>query len=125
MIIHNLHAIYSPILKAKTHAPLIIDPYAPLPGSIALQRFQPVARWNAKILYRSSDIQQRQLSHGRRFYSGKTFDTLSFKQRLGIFAFKECNHGSIVSLLVTNVKRYYSVCLQQYKKKKGSEVYFL
>jgi len=41
---------------------LIIDPNAVLPGSIPFQLFQPIPRWNPKLPYSFSCVQDEELS---------------------------------------------------------------
>jgi len=42
-----LGAILSPV---ETNSPLTVDPDAVLPGSVALERFQPIGRKSSKIV---------------------------------------------------------------------------
>jgi len=46
MIIHDFNELGTAIVPLETDAPLIIDPDAVLTATIALQRFQPIARRN-------------------------------------------------------------------------------
>ncbi len=44
MVIDNLNMMRMPITPNKTYSPLIIDPYAVLPGTLPGQSLKPVTR---------------------------------------------------------------------------------
>jgi len=50
MIVGDLDIEGVTICKAKTYAPLIIDPYRMLADAVALQRFKSIGRWQSQIL---------------------------------------------------------------------------
>src|SRR5207302_8843273 len=49
-------------LPAKANPPLAIDPDAPLPGALALQRLQPVRWRHTQIVQRPCPMQHHQLA---------------------------------------------------------------
>jgi hypothetical protein len=46
VIVSNLNIRCIAVVPPKADAPLTIDTDAPLPNTISLQQFKPVARWN-------------------------------------------------------------------------------
>jgi hypothetical protein len=60
VIVDNLNVISIAGAPSETDAPLVVDPDAVLAGSIAFQRFEPIARRDAQEIQsrRSIDLQQ-------------------------------------------------------------------
>lgn len=50
MVVNDLHLLWSSFGPHEADTPLVIDPDAVLPGSVALQRLEPVSRRNAEIV---------------------------------------------------------------------------
>jgi hypothetical protein len=49
MIIDNFHIVRVRVLPTETDAPLVIHSDAVLAFAVALQSFQPIARWNNQL----------------------------------------------------------------------------
>ena len=50
MVVHDIDLKGVPVLPAKADSPLVVDPDAVLPASIAAEFLQPVAERHAKIV---------------------------------------------------------------------------
>src|SRR5690625_6194483 len=50
VVVNDLHLLRSCVGPHEPDPPLVVDPDAVLPGAVALQRFEPVARRDPKIL---------------------------------------------------------------------------
>jgi hypothetical protein len=61
MIAHDLDGHRLRAVPNEADPPLLVDPDASLPTSIALQGFQPVARWDSEILEAASRINDLEL----------------------------------------------------------------
>jgi hypothetical protein len=96
-------------LVPETHSPLIVDTQAPAPLAIALQRFQPIARWHTQIgdadrgVYRYQPFQGPLLDIRRK--PARPFAT---EDPCSLLAGKGADHVSTLTCLVINVKRYAS-----------------
>ncbi|QNM63704.1 hypothetical protein XHV734_5031 [Xanthomonas hortorum pv. vitians] len=56
---------------SEADAPLVVDPDAVLPASLALQRFQPVGRWNTQIVEVRGSVEHAQLAARDRLDVGR------------------------------------------------------
>ena len=63
MIIHDLNILRALCRPHKAHAESIVYSDAVLPGPLALQRFQSIARRNAQIIQRPGAIEHSQFAH--------------------------------------------------------------
>src|SRR5260370_13543615 len=50
VIVHNLYVVWAIVSPDKTNAPFVVDPDAVLSLTIAFKKFQPIPRWNAKVV---------------------------------------------------------------------------
>ena len=50
MIVNDLHLLWSSVRPREADPPLVVDSDAVLTDSTALERFEPVAWWNPKII---------------------------------------------------------------------------
>lgn len=50
MVVHNLHIFGTGGSPSEADAPLIVDAYRMLPGTIPLQSFQVVSGWRPKVI---------------------------------------------------------------------------
>jgi hypothetical protein len=64
MVVNNLDLMSVVICPPEADTPLIIDPYAHLPGPLSLERFETVARWVPQVLDRLRRIQLAELPEG-------------------------------------------------------------
>jgi hypothetical protein len=64
MVVNNLDLMSVVICPPEADTPLIIDPYAHLPGPLSLERFETVARWVPQGLDRLRRIQLAELPEG-------------------------------------------------------------
>lgn len=51
MVVADFHTTGLPVIPHKAHAPLVVDAYAPLPGTVTFQCLQPIVRRDTQILY--------------------------------------------------------------------------
>ena len=96
VVIHYLDADRACVGPHKADSPLNVDPNAVLSFSVALQRFQVVARGRLHEIQRLSRIQLREfsLSHRqKRFESARTFPLV---QRQSVFALEGLDHDGIL-----------------------------
>jgi hypothetical protein len=88
MIINNFDMFRGPIRPAKADSPLIINAYAVLIGTIALERLKVIAGWNLQILKAIRDFQLPEFSTGNLDNIRKFVDTLAFRERLSVITFE-------------------------------------
>lgn len=50
MIVHDLDIVRVAVAPAEADPPLVVDANAVLAAPIALERFQPVARWHSQVI---------------------------------------------------------------------------
>jgi len=50
VVVDDLDIFGSSFIPAETYSPLVVDPDAPLPGAVALQRFKPISGRNPEIV---------------------------------------------------------------------------
>ena len=97
MVIHYLDVDRACVGPHKADSPLNVDPNAVLSFSVALQRFQVVARRRLHEIQRLGRIQLREFSlsdRQERFEPARTFPLI---QRLGVFALERLDHdGSLL-----------------------------
>jgi len=65
--------------KAKTYAPLVVNPHAVLTCPVAAQKLQPVARRHAQKVQCRRGLKLLQLSHGNFLDVGKTGNPVSLQ----------------------------------------------
>jgi hypothetical protein len=67
VIVTDLYVVGVTVLPNKTHAILIVDAYAVLPGPVTPKRLKAVTRWNAQKVQRCGGTQLRQFAPGSIF----------------------------------------------------------
>ena len=107
MIVDNLHIPRAFSRPAKTYAELIVYANAVLPGAVACQGFQPVARWYTEIIEPRRLIEDRQLPHSDSLYIDESLHSLALEQRLGVFTAERLNHRRVLTAYGTTVNRQY------------------
>lgn len=96
MVVNNFDVNGSSRRPDETHTPLIVDANAVLTGSIALERFQAIARRRSQEIERQGSVQLRQLSLGDRCDRSKAPGTLAFEQCLRVLAPERLDHEQSV-----------------------------
>ena len=64
MVVHDLDVVSIAFTPSEADAPPIVDPDAPLPGSIAAEALEAIPRWNPKIFQGDRRIELPQLAQG-------------------------------------------------------------
>jgi len=83
------------VLPSKTDAPAIVDPNAVLPGTVALEEFQSVARRRAQILQGNGCIEVTKLSQRNALdVARQSPGPLAFKQSLRMGIGEALDHKS-------------------------------
>ena len=77
---------------AKADSPLVVDPDAELPASIAAELLEPVAGRHAEVVQILGAIENLQLSLGMRLESTKPFRRPTPEEVLGVARSKRPNH---------------------------------
>jgi hypothetical protein len=57
MVVHDLYVFRACGRPAEAHAKLVVHADTVLPSAVAPERFQPVARWYAEVIYPARDLQ--------------------------------------------------------------------
>lgn len=106
MIVHDLDVFRVPVNPAEANPKLVVDTDAVLPGTITLERFQPVARRYAQKIQRTGSVHKIEFSACHRLDVYKTLHSLPVEQCLSIGAVKALNHRCIVYRLTIYRKRF-------------------
>jgi len=61
VIVHNLDLVRVSVLPSKADAPLVVDANAVLTLSVAVQRFEPIARRDSQVLNSACSMQIKKL----------------------------------------------------------------
>jgi hypothetical protein len=86
VVVHDLNILRTFRRPHEAHAELVVNANTVLTGTVALQRFQPIARRHAQVVKFPGPVQHRQLAHGHRLDVYKPLDTIAAEQRLRIGA---------------------------------------
>jgi hypothetical protein len=92
MVVHDLHIMGAGQGPSEANAELIVHADAMLASTVALERFEPIARWHPKIIKLSCDLQLPQLAPRRRFDANESPDLPAIRQSLRIGAFEGQDH---------------------------------
>jgi hypothetical protein len=93
---------------AEADPPLVIDPNAVLAGSLTGEAFQTVARGHAKLLEPLRCVQKQELAVRASLHvRWEPTATLAFEHLSGRGVSEGPNHWASVTLLISNVNRYY------------------
>jgi len=77
----RFHVIGISVFPMKADPPLIVDPDTMLPFAIALQGFEPVARWNPEVLQMPGLMKVQELASCNPFDRTKPRHILIIEQR--------------------------------------------
>ena len=103
MIIHDLNIVCIAVAPHKANAPLVIDAYAVLSLSIALERFQVITRRCRQVAQLCSDIQLPKFSLRHALETPKPFDALSRMELFRLLRPEGLNHT--INSITLSVKR--------------------
>ena len=93
VIINDLDFVRVTVGPPEADAPLVVDANAVLSGSVTLQFFQAVSRWDPQVVERVRCVENDQLSeHGVAERSRKAPNGLSGEQPLGISVSEALDH---------------------------------
>ena len=108
MIVHYFNIMSIPVLPAKTDPPLVINPNAPLPGSVATELFKHVARRHTQKIKRSRAVKLREFAQRHTLYISRQLFGIPAPENFFRFgAFKILDHVSMVARCASSVKRYH------------------
>ena len=105
VVVHDFHILRTRGRPAEADVELIVDADTVLPGSIAFERFEPVARWDPQVIQTASDLQLSQFASGDGLDAHESLDALTAGERLRVAAPERDDHGETVTRCVINVKR--------------------
>lgn len=97
MIVHNLYVECRAFLEAEADAPLVVNAYAPLAFTVALEWFQPVVRRDAQVVDTSRDVKLGQLSKRHTLNVCESADAFTAEQRGRIAALERFDHRQILT----------------------------
>jgi len=92
VIVHDFD-ILSTIVPPEANTPLIVDPDAVLPGTVAMQRLQTIAWRHAQIGQSRHRIEMQQLPSRRTLYGTEPPYVLVVRQPLGFAVRKASDHA--------------------------------
>lgn len=92
MVVNDLHVVSVSFPPDKTDAPLIIDADAVLPLAAAMERFEAIGGWRAKVAELHRGIQLAQLSLRDSLDATPPPDELPLVQPLCILRAKALDH---------------------------------
>ena len=84
MVVCYFNVIGVSVFPAKADSPLIVDPYAVLPLAIALQGFEPVARWDPEVFQLPGPMKVQKSSPGNPLDGAKPRHVTIIEQPLGV-----------------------------------------
>src|SRR5699024_8152102 len=97
VVVNDLHLLRSGVGPHKADAPLVVDPDAVLSYSIALERLEPIAGWDAEVFERARG------PHLTKFASRVPVDppiyrphTLTAPQPFGLLVAERSDHATSV-----------------------------
>ncbi len=92
----------------EAHAPLVVDADAVLAGAVAGQLLQPVAGRDSQVVDVLGRIDEDEFVVGEPAELGtELLDVPALPDRLGVLIPERADHGSIVTSVVINGKRYH------------------
>jgi len=105
VVFYDFDVLCAGVRPAKANPELVVHADAVLPGAIAPERFKPVARRYAKVIYPARDLQLPQLASSHRFDVRPSPNPAAVSQGFRVGAFERPDHVDIITLGVINVKR--------------------
>jgi hypothetical protein len=107
MIVYDLNVFRVRTYPAEAHPELIVHTDTVLPGTVAFQSFQSIARWDAQVVYLTCLVQLLQFPARYGFEIDEACYALPIEQGFSVRALERLDHGSRVTLRMINVKRDY------------------
>jgi hypothetical protein len=93
MIVHNLNLMGAPVVPSETDAPLVVDPDAHLPFTVAFENLKPVSWRISEILDGQRRIQLPQLPKRPVLDIGRQFPArIAQPNALGLLATERLDH---------------------------------
>jgi hypothetical protein len=106
VVIRDFHIFSALALPEKANAPLVIDPDAVLPLSVASERLKPVPGRNLKVFDIGGAVKDQEFSQcGSLDVTWNLPGTVPTENPFGLSVLERADHGYIVTLSVNNVKR--------------------
>lgn len=107
VIIYDLNVFRVRASPAEARPELIVYADAVLPGTVAFQGFQSIARWDAEVVYVACLVQLLQFPARHGFEVDEACHALSVEQGFGVGALERLDHGGRVTPRILTVKRDY------------------
>jgi len=92
VVVHDFDVLRTSRRPAKADTPLIVDANTVLAGSIALQCFKPVSRWNPQIIQAPGNLKLPELALSHRSEIHETANTIAPGQCFGVSALERLDH---------------------------------
>jgi hypothetical protein len=105
MIVHDLNLIGVSLVPNEAETPLVVDPYAVLPFSITVQRFQSVSRRCRHVSQFCGTIQLPKLPPGDMLDRLKAAARLPMMKSPSFRATERPDHHRMLLRMAFNVKR--------------------
>jgi len=99
VIVHYFNFMRLAVPPDEADPPPIVDPNAVLSSSISLERFEMVARWNAKILHPPGSMKVEELAACDAFHRPEPKYRSILKERLGVAASKRTDQSPVYDVL--------------------------
>lgn len=107
MIVDYFNSMSIPVLPVKTNPPLVFNPNAPLPGSVATELFELIARRHPQKIKRSRAVKLREFVQRHPLHiSRQMFGIYTPENFFRFGAFKILDHVLVVARSASSVKRY-------------------
>jgi hypothetical protein len=94
-MVNDLYLDGVSIFPAETDPPLVVDTNAPLPISIALELFKPIARRRLEIVHEGGSIKHSELSQSNALERAETIHSFAMEEPLRIAIGKGTDHRSM------------------------------
>ena len=105
VVIDDFNFKRSTIVESETDAPLVVDAYAPLTVTVAMQRLQPVAGRGAQKIQRCGGVNLLQFAQGHARNVDELRHSTTVPQCSRILTLECLNHCLILTAFVIAVKR--------------------
>jgi hypothetical protein len=92
VVINDFNIFCTCIRPMKADTPLIIDTNAVLTDTIILERFKVVAGRHSQIIKPSGDLELSKFAPCNLGYVYELLDTLTFRERFGVFTLERSDH---------------------------------
>ncbi len=105
MIVYDLDIFCACNRPPEAYPKLLIHADAILPGTVALERFEPVSRWDTEVFKPSRDLQLSKLAPRNCLDIHESWHTLTVCEGLRVSTSERYDHNKILTHRVINVKR--------------------